>query len=216
MVWVRDRWGPGRVSERRACRVLGQARSTQRRVREAPDEEAKLVIREVELASEYGRYGYRRVTAMLRGEGWIVNHKRVERLWRQEGLKVPSRQPERKRFWLTDGSCVRIRPTHRNHVWSYDFLHDRIKDGRTFQPLTILDEYTGMPGDECGRGDELPERDGQPGRVVYRAWGAGVSSVRQRLGVYGSGDPGLAQGYKGEEPQHRAGQSLGKWIREEF
>ena len=79
------------------------------RVRQAPDEEAKLVVRMVELASEYGRYGYRRVTAMLRGEGWKVNHKRVERLWRQEGLKVPSRQPERKRLWLTDGSRVIFR-----------------------------------------------------------------------------------------------------------
>ena len=142
MVWVQDRWGPGHVSERRACRVLGQPRSTQRRVRQAPDEEAKLVVRMVELASEYGRYGYRRVTAMLRGEGWKVNHKRVERLWRQEGLKVPSRQPKRKRLWLTDGSCVRLRPTHRNHVWSYDFLHDRTEDGRAFRLLAILDEYT--------------------------------------------------------------------------
>ena len=100
------------------------------------------MVRMVELASEYGRYGYRRVTAMLRGEGWIVNHKRVERLWRQEGLKVPSRQPKRKRLWLTDGSCVRLRPTHRNHVWSYDFLHDRTGDGRAFRRLAILDEYT--------------------------------------------------------------------------
>ena len=114
----------------------------QRRVREAPDEEAKLVIRMVELASEYGRYGYCRITALLRGEGWKVNHKRVERLWRQEGLKVPSRQPKRKRLWLTDGSCVRLRPTHSNHVWSYDFLHDRTEDGRAFRLLTILDECT--------------------------------------------------------------------------
>ena len=142
MVWVQDRWGPGRVSERRACRVLGQPRSTQRRVREAPEQDAKLVVRMVELASQYGRYGYRRITAMLRGEGWEVNHKRVERLRRQEGLKVPSRQPERKRLWLTDGSCVRLRPTHRNHVWSYDFLHDRTEDGRAFRLLAILDEYT--------------------------------------------------------------------------
>ncbi len=142
MTWVRERWGPGRVSERRACRVLGQARSTQRRVREAPDEEARLVVRMVELASEYGRYGYRRITALLRGKGWKVNHKRVEGLWRQEGLKVPSRQPKRKRLWLTDGSCVRLRPTHRNHVWSYDFLHERTEDGRAFRLLTILDEYT--------------------------------------------------------------------------
>ncbi len=78
---------------------------------------------------------------MLRGEGWKINHKRVEKLWSQEGLKVPSRQPERAILWLTDGSCVRLRPTHRNHVWSYDFLHERTEDGRTFRLLTILGEY---------------------------------------------------------------------------
>ena len=99
--------------ERRACRVLGQSRSTQRRCRHVPSDEPRLVKRIVELASEYGRYGYRRVTALLRREGWQVNHKRVERLWRQEGLKVPQRQPKRRRLWLADGSCVRLRPTHR-------------------------------------------------------------------------------------------------------
>ncbi len=103
MVWVRERLGAERVSERRACQVLGQARSTQRRERHIPDEEARLVAEMVELATHYGRYGYRRITAMLRWEGWKVNHKRVERLWRQEGLKVPSRQPKRRRLWLHDG-----------------------------------------------------------------------------------------------------------------
>ena len=95
-----------------------------------------------ELACEYGRYGYRRITAMLQSEGWKVNHKRIERLWHREGLKVPSRQPKRRRLWLNDGSCVRLRPQHRNHVWSYDFVHDRTYDGRALRMLTILDEYT--------------------------------------------------------------------------
>jgi transposase InsO family protein len=94
------------------------------------------------LASEYGRYGYRRITALLRREGWQVNHKRVERIWREEGLKVPQKQPKRSRLWLTDGSCVRLRPTHRNHVWSYDFMVARTHDGRPIKILTILDEYT--------------------------------------------------------------------------
>ncbi len=142
MIWARERLGPDRVSERRACQVLGQPRSTQRRVREIPEEEARLVARMMELASEYGRYGYRRITAMLRGEGWKVNHKRVERLWRQEGLKVLSRQPKRGRLRLTDGSCIRLRPAHRNHVWSYDFVHERTEDGRAFRLLSSLDEYT--------------------------------------------------------------------------
>jgi putative transposase len=130
------------VSQRRACRVLGQARSTQRRRRQIPADEPSLVRRIVQLASDFGRYGYRRVTALLRGEGWPVNHKRVERLWRQEGLKVPQKQPKRRRLWLADGSCVRLRPTHRDHVWSYDFVLDRTSDGRAFRMLTLIDEFT--------------------------------------------------------------------------
>ncbi len=94
------------------------------------------------LAGRYGRYGYRRVTALLRAEGWPVNHKRVERIWREEGLKVPSRQPKRARLWLNDGSCVRLRPTHPGSVWSYDFTAERTHDGRPLKMLTVLDEYT--------------------------------------------------------------------------
>jgi transposase InsO family protein len=96
----------------------------------------------VELTKQYGRYGYRRITALLRREGWRVNHKRIERLWRREGLKVPSRQPKRRRLWLNDGSCVRLRPTHKNHVWSYDFVMTRTHDGRPIRILAVLDEYT--------------------------------------------------------------------------
>jgi putative transposase len=106
------------------------------------DDEAMLVKRIIELATEYGRYGYRRVTAMLRREGWRVNHKRVERIWRREGLKVPKRQPKRGRLWLNDGSCIRLRPEYKNHVWSYDFVHERTHDGRPLRILTIIDEYS--------------------------------------------------------------------------
>jgi transposase InsO family protein len=139
---VREELGPEKVSERRACRVLGQARTTQRREPVVPADEAGLVGRIVELATEYGRYGYRRVTGMLVNEGWRVNHKRVERLWRREGLKVPSRQPRRRRLWLNDGSCVRLRPEYKDHVWSYDLMEDRTADGRAFRLLNIVDEYT--------------------------------------------------------------------------
>jgi len=100
------------------------------------------VKRMVDLASEYGRYGYRRVTAMIREEGLRVNHKRVERLWRREGLKVPCRQPKRRRLWLNDGSCIRLRPAYRDHVWSYDFVKDSTSDGRSLRLLTIIDEFT--------------------------------------------------------------------------
>jgi len=95
-----------------------------------------------ELACSYGRYGYRRITAMLRQEGWKVNHKRVERIWRQEGLKVPQKQPKRRRLWLNDGSCIRLRPAYRDHVWSYDFVADRTSDGKAMRIINIIDEYT--------------------------------------------------------------------------
>ena len=96
----------------------------------------------IEMASRYGRYGYRRITALLRREGFGVNHKRVERIWRREGLKVPEKQPKRGRLWLNDGSYVRLRPEHKDHVWSYDFVLARTCDGRAFRVLTMLDEFT--------------------------------------------------------------------------
>jgi len=130
------------ASERRVCRVLGQPRSTQRRPVVVKTDEAALRERMITLACEYGRYGYRRVTALLKNEGWRVNHKRVARLWRQEGLKVPKRQPKRRRLWLNDGSCIRLRPEYRNHVWSYDFVADRTSDGRPIRMLNIVDEYS--------------------------------------------------------------------------
>jgi putative transposase len=130
------------VSERRACKVLGQARNTQRRSHEASDEEKRLTADITVLATKYGRYGYRRITALLNEKGWRVNHKRVERIWRMEGLKVPQKQPKRGRLWLNDGSCTRLRPQHKDHVWSYDFVASRTSDGRFFRMLNIIDEYT--------------------------------------------------------------------------
>ena len=96
----------------------------------------------IELASQYGRYGYRRITGLLNLDGWHVNHKRVERIWRREGLKVPQKQPKRGRLWLNDGSCVRKRPEYRNHVWAYDFVQGRTHNGKAFRILTVIDEYT--------------------------------------------------------------------------
>jgi transposase InsO family protein len=130
------------VPERRVCRVLGQPRSTQRYNKHHPDDEEVLAARIVALASQYGRYGYRRITAMLSLEGWRVNHKRVERIWRQEGLKVPSKQPKRGRLWLNDGSIIRLRPEFPKHVWSYDFMQDHTQDGNPFRILNVIDEYT--------------------------------------------------------------------------
>ena len=106
------------------------------------EEEERLRERIVDLACAYGRYGYRRVTGMLRNEGWHVNHKRVERIWRQEGLKVPQKQPKQRRLWMNDGSCIRLRPERKDHVWSYDFVAERTSDGKALSILTIVDEYT--------------------------------------------------------------------------
>lgn len=130
------------VSERRACRVLCQSRMTQRYLPQVRDDEGPLTRRIVELAAMYGRYGTPRITAMLQREQWRVNHKRVERIWRGAGLKVPRRQPRRGRLWFNDGSCIRLRPEHKDHVWAYDFVTARTHDGRSFRMLTLVDEFT--------------------------------------------------------------------------
>ncbi len=131
------------VSQRRACQVLGQARTTQLRELSPPSDEKQLTKDIIALATRYGRYGYRRITALLNNEkGWRVNHKRVERIWRKEGLKVPKKQPKRGRLWLNNGSCIRLRPEHKDHVWSYDFMVERTMNGRAFRILNIIDEFT--------------------------------------------------------------------------
>jgi putative transposase len=122
--------------------VLGQHRSTQRKSPRGRDDEERLTADIIALARDYGRYGYRRIAEMLRRAGWAVNDKRVERIWRREGLKVPAKQPKRKRLWLNDGSCIRLRAERPNHVWSYDFVHHRTHDGRAFRMLNIIDEFT--------------------------------------------------------------------------
>jgi len=130
------------ISQRRACRAvqISQRVARYQPIRRA-DEDA-LHSRIIELACDYGRYGYKRITALLRVEGWCVNHKRVERIWREEGLKVPQKQPKRRRLWLNDGSCIRLRPEHRNHVWSYDFVEDRLSNKKKIRWLNIIDEYS--------------------------------------------------------------------------
>lgn len=139
---VREQLGDQRVSERSAYKILGLPRSTQRREPYVLDEEPLLVTRIVALASEYGHYGYRRITDLPRQEGWKVHHKRVARLWCREGLKVPYKQPKRRRFWFNNGSCVRLRASHKDYVWSYDFVMTRTHDGRSVRILAILDKFT--------------------------------------------------------------------------
>ena len=130
------------VSQRRACRVLSQSRSTQRYTAVINDFDQEVRSRVIELAKQYGRYGYRRITRLLNDEGYLVNQKRVQRIWIQEGLKVPVKQPKRKRLWLNEGSCIRLKPLYPNHVWSYDFVMDRTSEGRAYRMLNIIDEHT--------------------------------------------------------------------------
>jgi len=130
------------ISERRTCRALAQPLTIQRYSPAALPDEDPLTRRVVKLAAKFGRYGYHRNTALLRNEGWWVNHKRIERIWRREGLKVPQKQPKRGRLWLNDGSCYRLRPQRPNHVWSYDFVADRTHDGRGLRILNVIDDYT--------------------------------------------------------------------------
>ena len=130
------------MSQRRACEVLGQARSTQRYQPAEPDGEKALVKRMKELSAQHPRYGYRRVWALLRAEKFEVNKKRVHRLWRREGLKVPRRQRKRRRLGHSDNSCTRRRAEHPDHVWSYDFVMDETSDGRRLKLLPVVDEFT--------------------------------------------------------------------------
>jgi transposase InsO family protein len=130
------------VSERRACRVLGQPRSTQRQKAKSREKEGRLVARMLELVREHPRYGYRRIWALLRREGWRVNRKRVWRLWRQQGLKVPRKQRKKRRLGSSANGCVRRPAEHKDHVWAWDFLHDRTADGGPLKWLTLVDEYT--------------------------------------------------------------------------
>lgn len=136
---MREKFGH---SERRVCRALSQPRSTQRYDARVADDEPALRASIIALAMQYGRYGYRKVTGLIRNDGWRVNVKRVHRIWREEGLKVPKKQPQKRRLWLNDGSCVRLRPERKDHVWSYDFVSGRTSDGRPLRFLTLIDEFT--------------------------------------------------------------------------
>jgi transposase InsO family protein len=110
-------------------------------LRTAEDEE-RLTAEIVALAMTCGRHGCRRITALLRQAGWVVKARRVERIWRREGLKVPRRQPKGGRLWLNDGSCIRLRPERANHVGAYDVVEHRTHDGRKFRMPCVADEFT--------------------------------------------------------------------------
>jgi len=130
------------ASERRTCRVIGLSRSTLQYKAAKKDDEEELRLSMVRLAKQYGRYGYRKIAELLRVEGWAVNHKKIERLWREEGLQLPERHKKRRRLYHKDSSVIRLRPHYPNHIWSVDFVHDKLSSGRPYKMLTVLDEYT--------------------------------------------------------------------------
>ena len=141
---VRRRLGPEKASERRVCRVVGQSRTTQRYVKRRPADEAKLLSEMRQIARRRPRFGSPRMHDALRKRGWTVNHKRVERLWREEGMQVPKKQQKRRRLHQggSENSCIRRRAEQRNHVWSYDFVEDRTEKGRRLRMLVVIDEFT--------------------------------------------------------------------------
>lgn len=129
-------------SERRICKVLQLGRSSFRYQPVNNEFQQRLKSRVVALASEYGRYGYKQITGLLNMEGWEVGRDRVYTIWRKEGLKVPDKQPKRGRIWMKDGSCLRLRPEYKNHVWSYDFVSEQTYDGRKIKILNVVDEFS--------------------------------------------------------------------------
>ena len=160
--------------------------------RRARDDEDRLIADMIELARQYGRYSYGRIAALLRDAGWQVNEKRVERLWRREGLKVPGKQPRRGRLWLNDGSCVRLRAELTDHVWSYDFAHHRTHDGRAIRTLNVLDEFTreGL-AIRVRRKLFLRRRRRCPDRPVHPARHPDLHPLRQRPRVRRRGRPAM-------------------------
>lgn len=157
------------ASERHACHLVHQPRGTQRYQPTQRNDEDALTRAIITLADRYGRYGYRRITIKLQEAGWNVGKDRVERIWRREGLKVPQKQKPRGRLWLNDGSCVRLRPEHHNHVWSYDFVSTFTHDGRTVRMLNLIDEHTREAGHPCTAQDQQQQSDRCVGRCHDRA-----------------------------------------------
>ena len=192
--------------------VLEQPRSTQRQEHRVSQEQRLLTQRITELACEYGRYGYRRITALLRSEGWHLNHKRVERIWRKEGLKVPKRQPKRRRLWFNDGSCIRLRREHKDHVWSYDFVADRTSNGKPLRMLNVIDEYTreclAIRIDRKITSNDVVEALAE----LFVTRGTGSYQVRQQTGVCGLHCAIMARKTGSQNALHRARESLGERI----
>ena len=171
----------------------------------------------IELARQYGRYGYRRIAALLRRAGWQVNDKRNERLWKREGLKVPAKQPKKARLWFNDNSCVRLRPEYPNYVWSYDFVHDRTHDGRAFRTLNLIDEYTKEVSDNPGEAEtQLHRCYRRANRSVHPAGATGLHPFRQLTRVRRRNCLRLDCRCWGTDRLYRPSIAMGKWLLREL
>ena len=207
---IRAKYG---LSERHACRIVDQPRGTQRYTTIVRADEDALTRAIISLASQYGRYGYRRITSLLADAGWQVGCDRVQRIWRREGLKVPRKQKPRGRLWLNDGSCIRLRPQHRNHVWSYDFVEAQTHDGRKVRLMTLIDEFTR----EC-LAIRVARRINSFGvietmaDVMLTQRRPGAHPVRQRRGDDRKGRAQLVRNARSKDALHRARQPLGEWL----
>jgi putative transposase len=205
------------MSERRACQLVNQPRGTQRYQPTQREDKDRLSQAIIQLASQYGRYGYRRITALLKRAGWQVGKDRVERIWRREGLKVPQKQKARGRLWLNDGSCVRLRPDRRNHVWSYDFVSARTHDGRTVRMLNLIDEYTReCLMIRCERSWTSAKVISALADVMVMKGDSGASSFRQRAGVRGQRSAQMAGCDRRQDPVYRARLSVGERLLREL
>ena len=205
------------LSERHAGRLLGQGRGTQRYAPILRSDEEGLRRAIITLASQYGRYGYRRISALIRSVGWQVGKDRGQRMWRREGLQVPQEQKPRGRLWLNDSSCVRLRPERAKQVWSYDFVSAVTHDGRTLRLLTLLDEFTR----ECVA-IRVAAKTGQPRSDRDAGGGDGVpgdsrvSALRQWPGVHRPGTAEVAGELRNRNAVYRTGKSVGKRLLREF
>jgi len=131
------------VSERAACSLVGLSSAAYRYMPLQRSDEESIRAEVIRMASTYGRYGYRFIASMIRNAGWgQATTAKVARIWLQEGLKIPQKQPPRGRLWFSDGSCMRLRATHPNHVWSYDFVLIRDAYGGKIRMLAMIDEFS--------------------------------------------------------------------------
>ena len=192
--------------------MIGLARSTLR-YQTTPKDDDELRLALIRLAKQYGRYGYRKIAQLLRMEGWTVNHKKVERLWREEGLQLPQRHKRRKRLYHKDSSVIRLRPKHPNHIWSVDFVHDKLSSGRRYKMLTVLNEYTRQAlyvavATKMGHAEVLDAL--YP--LFLKHGKARIPSIRQRTRVHRRRLPGLAQEGRHQAHPDLSGKPLGERL----